>query len=242
MSKYLQEIDKSNIPEHVAIIMDGNGRWAKERGKIRSEGHKRGAENLRSVMDVAMDCGIKYMTVYAFSTENWSRPKTEITFLMNTLRHVLKKYKKDAIKKDIRLHVIGDRTGLDQDIQEQVDDIIEITKEHTTFNLIIALNYGGRDEITRAVRKIAEDVLENKLDCQNISQEIIGNYLDTTGIPDPDLLIRTSGEQRLSNYLLWQLAYTEFYFTDVKWPDFDEEELHKAIYYYQNRNRRFGAL
>lgn len=235
-------IDKGNIPKHVAIIMDGNGRWAKERKKVRMEGHREGAKNLRKLCNDAMDIGITHMTVYAFSTENWNRPESEVKFLMNLLRQGLDQYRKDAIESDIRIRVIGDITRLDKELQTKIANIVELTKANKSFNLQIAINYGSRDELIRAFHKMAHDIKDSKLNIADINEEVFTTYLDTNDIPDPDLMIRTSGEQRLSNYLLWQLAYAEFYFTDVKWPAFDRNELYKAIYYYQNRDRRFGAL
>lgn len=239
---YKQMINKDNLPQHVAIIMDGNGRWAKSRNKPRVEGHKEGANALKRATDAAIEIGIPYMTVYAFSTENWSRPKSEVKFLMNLLSQGMDRYKKDAMESNIRIKVIGDISRLDKNLQKKLIDIQEVTKDHSTLTLQMAINYGGRDELIRAVKKLGHSLLDEELAVDSIDEDTITGFLDTNGVPDPDLLIRTSGEQRLSNYLLWQLAYAEFYFPDVKWPDFKDEDLYKAVYHYQNRNRRFGAL
>ncbi|WP_105618022.1 isoprenyl transferase [Vallitalea okinawensis] len=243
MSKnWYNELDKNSIPKHIAVIMDGNGRWARERNKLRMEGHKEGSKTLKKVTDAAIRCGIKYMTVYAFSTENWSRPEKEVSYLMNLLRQGLDKYRKDAMDSDIKISVIGDISRLDDDLKKKIANVVKATQHHRTFNLVIAINYGSRDEIVRAVKKVSQDIKEGSLMVDEIDEHVMDKHLDTKDFPDPDLLIRTSGEQRLSNYLLWQLAYAEFYFTETKWPDFDAEELYKAIYYYQTRDRRFGAI
>lgn len=231
-----------NIPQHVAIILDGNGRWAKAKGMPRNYGHAQGSKNVEKICEEAWCMGIKYLTVYAFSTENWNRPKEEVNALMKLLRNYMKTCLKTAAKNDMKVRVIGDITKLDEDIQKRILELEEATKNNGGLNFQIAINYGSRDEITRAVRTLAEDVKEGKLMPEEVNEACIERYLDTHDIPDPDLLIRTSGEQRLSNYLLWQLAYTEFYFTDVPWPDFSKRELEKAIEQYNRRDRRYGGV
>ena len=231
-----------NIPQHVAIILDGNGRWAKAKGMPRNYGHAQGSKNVEKICEEAWCKGIKYLTVYAFSTENWNRPKEEVNALMKLLRNYMKTCLKTAAKNDMKVRVIGDITKLDEDIQKRILELEEATKNNGGLNFQIAINYGSRDEITRAVRTLAEDVKEGKLMPEEVNEACIERYLDTHDIPDPDLLIRTSGEQRLSNYLLWQLAYTEFYFTDVPWPDFSKQELEKAIEQYNRRDRRYGGV
>ncbi len=230
------------IPQHVAIILDGNGRWAKSKGMPRNYGHAQGSKNVERICEDAYRMGVKYLTVYAFSTENWSRPKEEVDALMKLLRNYMKTCLKTAAKNDMKIRVLGDKTRLDEDIRSRIEELEEATKENGGLNFQIAINYGSRDEITRAVRRMAEDVQSGKIQPENIDEACIEEYLDTHDIPDPDLLIRTSGEQRLSNYLLWQLAYTEFYFTDVPWPDFTKEELTKAFEQYNARDRRFGGV
>ena len=227
-------------PRHVAIIMDGNGRWAKGKGFPRTVGHAKGAQNLEDMIYVADDLGIKYLTVYAFSTENWKRSEEEVMALMNLFRQYLKNGFKKAAKRNVRIRVIGYREGLPQDMQELSDEIEEFSKNNTGLQFQIAINYGSRDEITRAVRKIAGEVKEGVLNPEDITEDTVTSHLYTADIPDPDLLIRTSGEQRVSNYLLWQLAYTEFYYTDVHWPVFGKAELQKAIEWYNTRDRRYG--
>lgn len=231
-----------NIPQHVAIILDGNGRWAKAKGMPRNYGHAQGSKNVEKICEEAWRMGIKYLTVYAFSTENWNRPKEEVDALMKLLRNYMKTCLKTAAKNDMKVRVIGDITRLDEDIQKRILELEEATKDNGGLNFQIAINYGSRDEITRAVRALAKDVKEGKLMPEEVDETCIERYLDTHDIPDPDLLIRTSGEQRLSNYLLWQLAYTEFYFTDVPWPDFSKQELEKAIEQYNHRDRRYGGV
>ena len=231
-----------NIPQHVAIILDGNGRWAKAKGMPRNYGHAQGSKNVEKICEEAWRMGIKYLTVYAFSTENWNRPKEEVNALMKLLRNYMKTCLKTAAKNDMKVRVIGDITKLDEDIQKRILELEEATKNNGGLNFQIAINYGSRDEITRAVRTLAEDVKEGKLMPEEVNEACIERYLDTHDIPDPDLLIRTSGEQRLSNYLLWQLAYTEFYFTDVPWPDFSKQELENAIEQYNRRDRRYGGV
>lgn len=231
-----------NIPEHIAIILDGNGRWAKKRGMPRNYGHLQGAKNVEQICQDAYDLGVKYLTVYAFSTENWKRSVEEVSGIMNILRQYLSSFKTHIKRDKLTVRVIGDRSRLADDINILIDELWTMSKDHQGLTLTIALNYGSRDEITRAVRRIATDVKDGTLDIDRIDESYISSQLDTGYMPDPDLLIRTSGEERLSNYLLWQLAYTEFYFTDVCWPDFDKAELIKAIRYYNGRDRRYGGV
>ena len=233
--------NRMRVPNHIAIILDGNGRWAKKRGMPRSYGHVKGCENLEDICEVAKELGVKYLTVYAFSTENWKRSKEEVDGLMKLFRNYLKKCIKISQKNNMRVKVIGDVSAFDPDIQESIAKLENFSKDFTELHFQIALNYGSRDEITRAVNRMLEDQKAGKLETP-VEEETISNYLDTAGIPDPDLMIRTSGELRLSNYLLWQLAYTEFYFTDVPWPDFKRDELVKAIEKYNERDRRYGGL
>lgn len=230
------------IPAHIAIILDGNGRWAKAKGMPRNYGHAQGSKNVERICEEAYRMGVKYLTVYAFSTENWNRPKDEVDALMKLLRNYMKTCLKTAAKNDMKVRVIGDKTGLDEDIRNRIAELEEATKDNGGLNFQIALNYGSRDEIVRAVRRVSEDVKEEKVKPEDIDEKMFETYLDTHGIPDPDLMIRTSGELRLSNYLLWQLAYTEFYFTDIPWPDFTKEELSKAIEQYNRRDRRYGGV
>ena len=229
------------IPNHVAIILDGNGRWAKSKGMPRGYGHIKGCENLEKICEVAKELGIHYLTVYAFSTENWKRSKEEVDGLMKIFRNYLKKCKKIAKDNNMCVRIIGDPTAFDKDIQKSIQELEEYSKDFTQLHFQIALNYGSRDEITRAVNKMLEDQKAGIL-TEPVTEETISNYLDTKGLPDPDLMIRTSGELRLSNYLMWQLAYTEFYFTEVPWPDFKKEELVKAIEKYNKRDRRYGGV
>lgn len=230
-----------NIPNHIAIILDGNGRWAKSKGMPRGYGHIKGCENLETICDVAKELGVKYLTVYAFSTENWKRSREEIDGLMKLFRNYLKKCIKISRTNKMRVKIIGDPTAFDADIQEKIKTLEEYSSQFDELHFQIALNYGSRDEITRAVNRMLEDAARGKLP-EKVTEQDIENYLDTAGIPDPDLLIRTSGEQRLSNFLMWQLAYTEFYFTPVAWPDFNKEELVKAIEKYNERDRRYGGV
>ena len=229
------------VPNHIAIILDGNGRWAKKRGMPRSFGHVKGCENLEDICEVAKELGVKYLTVYAFSTENWKLSKEEVDGLMKLIRNYLIKCIKISQKNNMRVKVIGDITAFDSDIQESIEKLEDFSKDFTDLHFQIALNYGSRDEITRAVNRMLEDQKAGKLETP-VSEDTISGYLDTAGLPDPDLMIRTSGELRLSNYLLWQLAYSEFYFTDVPWPDFKKEELVKAIEKYNERDRRYGGV
>ena len=230
------------VPQHIAIILDGNGRWAKAKGMPRNYGPAQGSKNVERICEEAWRMGIKYLTVYAFSTENWSRPEGEVAALMTLLRNYMKTCLKTAAKNDMKIRVIGDIEPLDEDIKNRIRELEAATVNNGGLNFTIALNYGSRDEMTRAARKMAKDCAEGKLDPEQIDESVFESYLDTHGIPDPDLMIRTSGEQRLSNYLLWQLAYSEFYFTDVPWPDFTKEELAKAIEEYNHRHRRFGGV
>ncbi len=229
------------VPNHIAIILDGNGRWAKKRGMPRSFGHVKGCENLEDICEVAKELGVKYLTVYAFSTENWKRSKEEVDGLMKLFRNYLKKCIKISQKNNMRVKVIGDITAFDSDIQESIEKLEDFSKDFTDLHFQIALNYGSRDEITRAVNRMLEDQKAGKLETP-VSEDTISGYLDTAGLPDPDLMIRTSGEQRLSNYLMWQHAYSEFYFTDVPWPKFDKAELVKALEAYTCRDRRYGKV
>ena len=230
-----------NVPNHIAIILDGNGRWAKKRGMPRSYGHVKGCANLETICDDMKELGVKYLTVYAFSTENWKRSREEVEGLMKLFRNYLKKCIKIAERNKMRVRVIGDITAFDKDIQERIAYLEEFSKKYDELHFQIALNYGSRDEITRGMRRLAQDAAEGKITPEEVDEEMVESYLDTAGIPDPDLLIRTSGELRLSNFLLWQLAYTEFYFTDVAWPDFNREELIRAIEKYNARDRRYGG-
>jgi undecaprenyl diphosphate synthase len=232
--------ENTNIPQHIAIIMDGNGRWAKLKNKRRNEGHRKGGETLEKITDYANQLGVKYLTVYAFSTENWNRPQEEVDGLMKLLKRSIEQYYRRAKKDNIRFLFIGDRTRLSKDIQESMKALEDFTASKDGLCLIIALNYGGRDEIIRGCKKLIKDIQEHKLSLEDISEECFASYLDTKGIPDPDLMIRTSGELRTSNYLPWQLAYSEFYFTDCLWPDFTPMHLDEALKTYQMRKRRFG--
>lgn len=230
------------IPAHVAVILDGNGRWAKKRGLPRSMGHKEGCKTVEKTVELAARMGIQYLTVYGFSTENWKRSSEEVGALMQLFRYYMIRLLKIAKANNIRVKMIGERSRFDPDIIEGINRLEDETRENTGLTFVIAVNYGGRDEITRAAKKLAADCREGKLRPEDITEQTVESCLDTAGMPDPDLLIRTSGEQRLSNYLLWQLAYTEFYFTDVLWPDFNKEELIRAIDKYNQRDRRFGGV
>ena len=234
--------ENQKIPNHVAIILDGNGRWAKAKGMPRNYGHVQGAKTVEVICEEAYRMGIQYLTVYAFSTENWNRPQDEVDALMKLLRNYMKTCLKTAEKNRMRVRVIGDKTGLDEDIRTRIKELEEASKNNDGLNFQIAINYGSRDEMLRGMRKMYADLRDGKLQENEIDETHFEAYLDTKDIPDPDLLIRTSGEQRLSNYLLWQLAYSEFYFTEVPWPDFHKEELEKAVEAYNKRDRRFGAL
>lgn len=231
-----------NVPTHVAIILDGNGRWAKSKGMPRNYGHMQGAKNVEVICEAAYNLGIKYLTVYAFSTENWNRPKDEVDALMKLLDSYMKNCLKTAKKNNMRVRVIGDKSGLSEEIQKKIANLEEESKEYDGLNFQIALNYGGQDEIVRAVQKIMKETQEGELTPEDLTIERFADYLDTKGIPEPDLMIRTSGEQRISNFLTWQLAYTELYFTPVPWPDFDAANLKKAVEAYQTRDRRYGKI
>lgn len=233
---------KLTMPKHVAIILDGNGRWAKAKGRPRNYGHVQGAKTVEVICEEAYKMGIQYLTVYAFSTENWNRPKDEVDALMTLLRNYMKTCLKTAEKNRMCVRVLGDKTGLDEDIRVRIAELEEATMNNDGLHFQIAINYGGRDELVRATRKIAEAVASGTVEAGHIDEACINGFLDTAGIPDPDLLIRTCNEQRISNFLLWQLAYTEFYFTPVPWPDFTKEELMKAVEAYNRRDRRYGGL
>jgi undecaprenyl diphosphate synthase len=230
------------IPTHVAIIMDGNGRWARKRGLPRTAGHAQGAKVVEQILEDADHMGIRYLTVYAFSTENWSRPQPEVKMLMNLLRTYMKTSLAKCAKNNVRIRVIGDKSKLDVDLQKAIAGLEKDTRDNTGIGFQIAINYGARDEMRRAVTKLCEKAKSGALDPASITEETISDSLDTAGIPDPDLLIRTSGEERLSNFLMWQLSYAEFYFTDVAWPDFNKAELEKAVDAYRHRERRMGGL
>ena len=230
------------IPQHVAIILDGNGPWAKSKGTPRNSGHSRGAKNLEVICEDAYNMGIKYLTVYLFSTENWKRSPEEVDSLMKLFRSYTKTCIKTAQKNNMRVRVIGDPTALAEDLQESLRRLVDTSKENTGLQFQIAINYGSRDEIVRAVRRLSRDCMDGKVRPEDIDEKLFSGYLDTWDVPDPDLLIRTSGEERLSNYLLWQLAYTEFYFTDVPWPAFTKDDLWKAIEKYNSRERRYGGV
>lgn len=230
------------IPRHVAIILDGNGRWAKAKGMPRNYGHVQGAKTVEVICEEAYRMGIQYLTVYAFSTENWNRPKDEVDALMKLLRNYMKTCLTTAEKNRMCVRVIGDKTKLAPDLQESIARLEEATKNNDGLHFQVAINYGGRDEIARAVKKLAQRVQDGELNSRDITEEMINNCLDTGDLPDPDLLIRTCNEQRISNFLLWQLAYTEFYFTPVAWPDFSKEELLKAVEAYNKRDRKYGGL
>ena len=231
-----------STPEHIAIILDGNGRWAKSKGMPRNYGHTVGAKNVENICKAANDLGVKYLTLYAFSTENWNRPESEVAALMKLLESYLKNCIKTANKNNMRVRVIGEISRLSENFQEKIRNLEEVSSVNTGLNLTIAINYGSRDEMIRAVKHMIADHDAGKLSADDIDADTFSSYLDTRELPDPDLLIRTSGEQRLSNYLLWQLAYAEFYFTDVAWPDFHKEDLIRAIEKYNGRDRRYGGV
>ena len=235
------EIDKQNMPKHIAIIMDGNRRWARAQGKSASFGHKAGAKTLENIVRYANKIGLEYITVYAFSTENWKRAEDEVKALMALLQNYLDVYSKRADTENIKVKILGDITALSEGMQKSIKNCMERTKNNTGVTFNIALNYGGRDELIKAIKKIAKDVKEDKLEVNDITEKIVSDNLYTKGQPDPDLLIRTSGELRLSNFLPWQLVYTEFLFVDKNWPEFNEEDLDKAIIEYQRRTRKFGG-
>ncbi len=232
----------TKIPRHVAIIMDGNGRWAEARGLPRFAGHTAGVEAVRRTVRASIELGIQFLTIYSFSTENWSRPATEVTFLMGLMRRFIRSDLADLHKNGVRIRMLGERERVDPDLLALMDEAVEITSANTALTLVIAFNYGGRGEIAKAVRRLAAKVAEGTLPLDAIDPDAITAALDTYGLPDPDLLIRTSGEERLSNFLLWQLAYAEFLFLDVLWPDFDRHHLERSLNEYRTRDRRFGGL
>ncbi len=239
---YLSKIDLTKTPKHVAIIMDGNGRWAKKQGHMRLYGHNFGVESVRETLKAAKELKVKYLTLYAFSTENWNRPKEEVDGLMDLLVRSLSNEIKELSESGVRLLTIGDIDGLPPACREELQESVDLTKDNTEINLILALNYSARWEMIEAVKKIAGLVSDHKMDFSDINSEAISSHLSTVGIPDPELLIRTSGEHRVSNFLLWQIAYTEFHFTEVLWPDFKRDDLYKAVLDYQSRERRFGMV
>lgn len=236
------ELDLKNLPQHVAFIMDGNGRWAKRRGMPRLVGHNAGTETLKKIVKESKRLGIKYITFYAFSTENWKRPSDEVNGLMNILVKFIQSEVDEIHENQIKINILGDLDRLPKYARDQVEYAIKLTEKNDSMFFNIALNYGARDELLSAVKQISEDVKSSKIDSANIDEALFSQYLYTNGMPDPDLLIRTSGEKRLSNFLLWQLAYSEFEFVTVFWPDFNEQVYQKALYDYQKRNRRFGAI
>ena len=236
----LEQLDKSRMPKHVAIIMDGNGRWAKAQGKDRSEGHKAGIGALHNVLEAAGKAGIKYLTVYTFSTENWNRPKEEVDALMNLIAWGIDKEKEELIRKGVRLQILGDIDRMPEFARTKTLQCIEEAKDGKVITLVVAFNYGSRNELAGTMQRIAKKVQSGELAIGDITEQTISDNLQTAGMPDPELLIRTGGEQRISNYLLWQIAYSELYFCDTFWPDFDEDCLHKAIASYQQRQRRYG--
>ncbi len=240
MPELVDKIDKDNLPRHIAIIMDGNGRWAKEQGQDRLFGHFHGVESVRNIVEGSAELGIEYLTLYAFSTENWDRPEYEVIGLMELLVSTIRKEVESLDKNNIRLHVIGDMNMLPEYAQKELHEALDITKDNTGLNLVMALSYSGRWELLNAVKSIAWEVKNNKLNLEDIDQGILQQYLCTSGFPDPELMIRTSGEYMISNFLLYQLAYAELYFTNVRWPDFRKENLYEAIIDYQGRERRFG--
>lgn len=240
MSQLLEKIDKNHLPRHIAIIMDGNGRWAKEQGQDRLFGHFHGVESVRNIVEGCAELGIEYLTLYAFSTENWDRPEYEVVGLMELLVNTIRDEAETLHKNNIKLHVIGDMNMLPGYAKKELDEALEITRGNTGLNLVMALSYSGRWELLNAVKNIAHEVREGKLTVEAIDQDTLQKFLCTSDFPDPELMIRTSGEYRISNFLLYQLAYAELYFTNVRWPDFRKENLYEAIVDYQNRERRFG--
>jgi undecaprenyl diphosphate synthase len=233
---------RTAMPQHVAIIMDGNGRWAHARGLPRSAGHRKGVEALRRAVRAAGEMGIEYLTIFSFSSENWSRPPAEVSFLLDLMRHFVRQDVAELHRENVRIKIIGERSGLAADIVALIEETEQCTRSNTGLTLIVAFNYGSRQEIAVAAREMAIAVRDGRVAPESITPELLGSYLATEGIPDPDLLIRTSGEQRLSNYLLWQCAYTEFVFVDEFWPDFNRETLQRAIAEYLTRERRFGGI
>jgi undecaprenyl diphosphate synthase len=242
LSQLPLDLNPQSLPRHIAIIMDGNGRWAQQRGFPRIAGHRQGAKTLKALIRCCKDWGIPALTAYAFSTENWQRPLPEVEFLMRLFERLLKIEREELVQEGVKISFIGDLSVLGNTLQRQVEQAVSATNHNQAVHLTIAINYGGRAELTQAIRHIADQVQQGKLKAQSIDESLITKALYTADTPDPDLLIRTSGEQRLSNYLLWQLAYTELYFTDTLWPDFDRTALHQALRYFQRRDRRFGQL
>lgn len=240
MSQLKEKIDNKLLPRHIAIIMDGNGRWAKEKGEDRLYGHYHGVESVRNIVEGCAELGVEYLTLYAFSTENWDRPKYEVVGLMELLVSTIRNEVESLNKNDIRLHVIGDLSMLPDSVNKELNEALDITKNNKGLNLVMALSYSGRWEILNAVKNIAKNVKAGELELEQIDQEILQKHLVTSGFPDPELMIRTSGEHRISNFLLYQLAYAELYFTNVRWPDFRKENLYEAIVDYQGRQRRYG--
>ncbi len=240
MDSLLEQIDTSRIPRHIAIIMDGNGRWAKEQGQDRLFGHFHGVESVRNIVEGCAELGVEFLTLYAFSTENWDRPAQEVSGLMELLVDTIRKETETLNRNNIRLEVIGDKNMLPESAQKALAESLDITRNNSGLRLIMALSYSGRWELVRAIRGIATDVQLGKLSPENIDQETVKQYLDTSDFPDPELMIRTSGEYRISNFLLFQLAYAELYFTDTRWPDFRKKHLYEAILNFQSRERRFG--
>lgn len=240
MASFKEHIDFNNLPRHIAVIMDGNGRWAKKKGAMRIFGHRNAVQAVRDVTEGCGEIGIKYLTLYAFSTENWGRPKEEVEGLMELLVNTLKQEIKTLMENQVKLITIGDTSNLPEDCQKNLEWAVATTKNNSGLTLILALSYSGRWEITRAVKAIAEKVKSGKLNDSDINEEMISQHLQTAGVPDPELLIRTSGEMRVSNFLLWQIAYSELYITPALWPDFRKENLYEAIWSYQQRERRFG--
>ncbi len=236
----IEEVDKSELPQHVAIIMDGNGRWAKSRGEDRSEGHREGVVSVRKIVEAAVAVGLKYLTVYTFSTENWNRPDEEIKALMSLMVIAIYRETPDLMKNNVRLMAIGDMTRLPEDVRNTLFECIKQTSANTGTTLVLALSYSSRWEIVQAAKRIVDDVRSNDIIVEDVNEKLFSLYLTTYNLPDPDLLIRTGGEKRISNFLLWQLSYAELYFTDVYWPDFREDEFYEAILSYQRRERRFG--
>lgn len=240
---YSEEYLKTlKIPKHVAVIMDGNGRWAEAKGEPRTYGHTVGSEVVEEMVEIASDLGIKFFTVYAFSTENWKRSEGEVSVLFSLFSVYLKKLIDKSKKNNVRCKIIGDKTMLNDELNDVIDELEDSTKDNSGLTFLIAINYGGRDEITRAVKSVLSDVEKGDLSIDDITEDALTDHLDTKGIPDPDLLIRTGGEQRISNFLLWQCAYSEFYYCDTCWPDFDRDELIKAVEWYNKRDRRFGGV
>ena len=236
----IEEVEKSKLPQHVAIIMDGNGRWAKSRGEDRSTGHREGVVSVRKVVEAAVAVGLRYLTVYTFSTENWNRPDEEVNALMSLMVAAIHRETPDLMKNNVRLMAIGDMMRLPEDVRNTLDECIRQTSVNTGTTLVLALSYSSRWEIVQAAKRIVDDVRNEHVLLGDINEDLFSSYLTTCNLPDPDLLIRTGGEKRISNFLLWQLSYAEFYFTDIYWPDFRENEFYEAILSYQHRERRFG--